>query len=149
MSRPQDGDATPGGPAFWIAAVIGLGIAGFGLAGLLRNVHGEALTSWAKLFAGGLIAHDGLVVPVVALIGVLLVKLLPAWSRPPLQAGLVVSALVLVVAFPLVGPDARLANNPSLLPADYDRDLLIVLGAVWLAAAALLVGARRGERRSR
>lgn len=133
MRREQQ----PSGAAFWIAAAVGLAVIGFGVAGLLRNVDGDALKSFATLFAGGLIVHDGVVAPLVALLSLPLVRLLPRWARPPLQAGLVVTALVLVIAFPLVVPgDTRLANNPSLLPGDYDRGLLIVLGCVWMVTAA-------------
>lgn len=146
-ARPGDDD--PAGPAFWIAATIGLAIVAFGVAGLLRNVDGPALTSWATLLAGGLIVHDGVVAPAVALLSLLLVRLLPQWSRPPLQAGLVVSALVLVIAFPLVGPDGtRLANNPSLLPQDYDRNLLVVLVLIWTVTLALTARAWRVRSRA-
>lgn len=143
MRRESD----PSGPFFWSAAAVGLAVVAFGVAGLLRNVHGEALLSWATLFAGGLIAHDGIAAPLVGLLSLLLVRLLPRWARPPLTAGLVVSALVLVIAFPLVYPDdTRLANNPSLLPGHYDRALLGVIACVWVVTLALLVRAWRSHR---
>lgn len=144
MRREDD----PSGPVFWAAAAVGLAIVAFGVAGLLRNVDGEALTSWAMLFAGGLILHDGVVAPLVALLSLALVRLLPAWARPPLQAGLVVTALVLAVAVPLVAPaDTRLANNPSLLPGVYDRNLLLVLAPVWLATLVAVALAHRAAMR--
>lgn len=138
----------PSGPLFWTAAAIGLALVAFGLVGLLRAVDGEALRSWATLLAAGLVVHDAILAPLVTLVGLLLARLLPRWARPPLLAGLVVSAIVLVVAFPLVWPEhTRLANNRSLLPGDYDRALLLVLAAVWLVALSLCATAWRARRR--
>ena len=96
------GDADLSGRRFWIPAALGLGIVGFGIAGLLRNVHGTALLSWAKLLAGGLALHDGIALPLVAVLGAVLVRLLPARRRAPLQGALFVSAVVMLVAIPVV-----------------------------------------------
>ena len=135
------------GRRFWICAVLGLGIVGFGIAGLLRNVHGPALQSWAKLIAGGLVLHDGIALPLVALLAAVLVRLLPARPRAPLQGALVVSAIVALVAFPVVSGKGRLANNPSLLPSDhYGANLLGVLAVVWAVALVLALWPRRGRR---
>lgn len=139
--------AEPGGALFWLATAVGLALVGVGAAGLLRDLPGPALRSWATLFAGGLIAHDLIAAPLVALVSLLLVRLLPAWARPPLQAGLIVTALVAVVAFPLVVPDGRIPGNPSLLPDDYGRNLALLLAAVWLVTLAGL--ARAARRRAR
>jgi hypothetical protein len=143
-------ESEPSGPVFWIAAAVGLSLVAFGVAGLLRNLDGEALRSWATLFGGGLLVHDGIVAPAAGLLSLLLVRLLPRWARPTLTAGLIVSALVLVIALPLVYPDdTRLANNPSLLPGDYDRALIVVLALVWTVTLALLACARLTRSRRR
>ena len=142
-SRPRPHEADPGGPRFWALAAVGLAIVAFGVAGLLRNVHGAALLSWAKLLAGGLVLHDGLAAPLVALLGVVLARLLPAGVRAPVQGALVVSAVVLLIALPVVDGAGRLANNPSLLPSHhYGANALGVLGVVWLVALALVVRAQ-------
>ncbi len=141
MTSHDDG---PGGRVFWSAAAVGLAIVGFGVAGLLRNVHGPALLSWAKLLAGGLVVHDGIAAPLVAVVAVLLARLVPARLRAPLQGALVVSVLVLLVAIPVASGAGRLPNNPSLLPSHhYGANVLGLLAAVWLVALALAARAWR------
>jgi len=131
----------PGGAIFWIAAVLGLGIVGFGLAGLLRNVPvGPQRTSWGAFLIGSLAAHDALLAPVVAVLSLVLVRFLPARIRPPLQAGLAISAVVALIAIPLLGGWGRRPHDPTLLPdGDYWGNLLIVLAVVWGVAVAVAI----------
>ena len=49
--------------------------------------------------------------------------------------------------WPFVRRYGEVPTNPSALPNDYTRGLLIVLAAVWLVAVALLVHAGRSIRR--
>ena len=79
-----------------------------------------------------LIGHDLIVLPVAIAVGALLTRRLPAWARHWAQAGLAVSAIVAVVSVPLLLGVGRIADNPSRLPLNYPRGLLLVLGAVWL-----------------
>lgn len=146
-AAPADRAApAPAGARFWACAAAGLALVAFGLAGLLRDLSGPQLTSWAAVFLGGLLAHDLVVAPAVALLSLLVARRVPAPVRAPVQAGLVVSALVVAVAVPVVGGWGRLATNPSLLPQDYARNLLVVLACVWLVVAALAWRARRRPR---
>ncbi|HET6448477.1 MAG TPA: hypothetical protein VFG31_05140 [Conexibacter sp.] len=143
-TRPREDDL--GGPRFWITAAVGLAIVAFGIAGLLRNVHDDARLSWAKLLLGGIVAHDGIALPLVALLSVALVRVVPAHVRPPLQGALVVSVVVVLVALPVLTDAGRLSNNPSLLPSHrYGTHVLAILGVVWLCA--LLLAIARGRRR--
>jgi hypothetical protein len=100
-----------------------------------------------------LIAHDGALLPVFLLVGALVHRLVPARQRAVVQAGLIASAAVTVVALPLTLGRGRLADNPSALPRDYLRGLLTVLALVWLAVAVTLVvrsiRARRASRMTR
>jgi hypothetical protein len=139
-------DDTPSGAAFWICAVFGLGLIAFGIGGLLTNIEGPALTSWLKVFLGGLIAHDALFAPLVVLGSVLLTRVVPRAVRAPVQGALIVSCALIVVAVPVVGGFGRLANNPSLLPSnDYGLRLALALAAVWAITAAIaIIRLRRG-----
>lgn len=98
-----------------------------------------------------LVLHDGVLLPAVIAVGVLVHRVVPAPYRAVVQAALVASAAVTLVALPLVLGYGRIADNPSALPRDYGRGLLTVLAAVWLAAAVALAvlsrrhGRRRGE----
>lgn len=133
---------------FWPMMIAGMALSAYGLAGLLGDVRVGDVMSWLTYFGGGLLLHDLVWAPLVALGSVALVRVLPARVRPILQGALIVSATVLLVAYPVVSGGGRLPNNPSLLPLDYPRNLVVVLLAVWvvaglLIARAVLVGLRR------
>ncbi|MDQ3676275.1 MAG: hypothetical protein M3401_05635 [Actinomycetota bacterium] len=133
--------------AFWPMTIAGMALSAYGLVGLLRDERVADSMSWLTFFAGGLLAHDLVWAPLVALGSVALVRIGPARVRPVLQGALIVSATVLLVAYPVVRGDGRLANNPSILPLDYPRNLVIVLVAVWAVAGVLIVRAALSQRR--
>jgi hypothetical protein len=136
----------PSGRAFWVCSAIGTAIAVFGAWGLLRNIQGPALMSWAKTVVGGLVVHDLLLAPVIVVAWVLVVRVVPRRVRPAVQGGLIVSGVLVAIAIPVVRGSGRLANNPSLLPsAHYGSRLLAVLAVVWAVTA--LAALRRPSRR--
>jgi len=81
--------------------------------------------------------------PLVALGSVVLVRVVPARARSVVQGALIVTATVLLVAYPMVNGGGRLPDNPSILPLDYPRNLVIVLVVVWAITAMLVVRAAR------
>ncbi|MFJ6719271.1 MULTISPECIES: hypothetical protein [unclassified Streptomyces] len=84
---------------------------------------------------GALVLHDGVIAPLVLGVG-LLVAALPA--RGLSRGALLTGGAVLLVALPLlVRPGSP--PNPSALPLPYGRNLLLVLGAVAVAAGLLAV----------
>ena len=87
--------------------------------------------------AAVLVAHDGLLLPAVLAVGALFARYLPPDARALVQAGLIVSAAVAVVAIPLVLGYGRPSDNPSDLPLDYPRGLLLTLAAIWATVAVL------------
>lgn len=130
--------------AFWIGSAVGTAIAGFGVWGLLHNLHGPALTSWLKTFAGGLVVHDGFFAPLVVAGAFLLVRVVPRSVRGPVQGALIVSGALIAISVPVVGGYGRLANNPSILPSHhYGARLLAILAVVWAIAAVVAVVQRR------
>ena len=74
-------------------------------------------------------AHDALLVPAVLLAGVAASR---AGQWP--KAALIVAALVTLATLPTVLALGRRADNPSILPLDYGRGLLLVLTAIGLVA---------------
>lgn len=58
----------------------------------------------------------------------------PGRARAPVQAALIATAAVTIVALPLGFGYGRLADNPSALPRDYPLGLALVLATIWLAA---------------
>ena len=140
---------TPGGRAFWILAVIGTTVIVFGLAGLLRNAAQTVPSSWATFFAGGLLVSDFVVLPAVALAGVVISRIVPAATRATVQGALLVSGALILVAIPVLSGRGRNPNNPSILPdSDYAGELAILLAIVWGVTAALLLIRARARRTS-
>ncbi len=101
------------------------------------------------------VLHDGLLLPLFLVAGLLVHRLVPPRPRAIVQAALIVTASVTLVALPLVLGYGRTADNPSALPLDYGRGLLLTLVVIWLAAAvaagALLIrsAGRAAPRRGR
>jgi hypothetical protein len=87
--------------------------------------------------------HDGVLLPAFIGVGALVHRFVPGRARAPVQAALIATAAVTVVALPLVLGYGRLADNPSALPRDYPLGLAIVLTTIWLAAGVCWVAPRR------
>jgi hypothetical protein len=142
------GEPSPRRVGLWIGVALGAPVMAFGVGGLLHNAHGTRPTTWLRWFVEFLILHDGLLVPATIVAGFLLARLAPARIRPPLQAATIVTVPLALASIPVLGGYGRLANNPSLVPLDYGRNLAIVVGAVW-AAALVAVAIRLAARQRR
>jgi hypothetical protein len=81
--------------------------------------------------AGGVIAHDAVVAPLVVLLAVVVLPRLPSWSRAPAVAGFVVLMSVTLLAVPALGRFGARDDVPSLLNRPY--------GVLWLGFAALVL----------
>ncbi len=124
--------------SFWVALVPGGVMIAVGCRGLLEVTDGIALWSAARWFVGGALAHDLLVSPAVCLVGLLAVRWLPDRIRGPVQAALVASGAVAVVAYPMVRGYGVTPGEPSFLSRNYTVSLLILWGAIWLLAAIVV-----------
>jgi hypothetical protein len=121
-----------------VLTALGVAVLAFGVGGLVVNADVTVPSNWALYVLGGLALHDGLLIPLVAVGGVVLARLVPARLRPPVQGGFIVSASLLLVAIPPWTGRGALPGNDSLLPQDYGPNLLIVLGVVWALVAVLV-----------
>ncbi|MBA2558319.1 MAG: hypothetical protein H0V07_00215 [Propionibacteriales bacterium] len=123
----------------------------FGLAALGAGalVYGGWLTwglgagSWlalAKWLAGGVIAHDLLLAPIVVVLGVVTVRLVPAYARAPVAVAAIIWGTLTVVAIPVLGGFGADPTLPSLLDRPYLSSWLILtaLMVVGVAAASLV-----------
>lgn len=123
---------------------LGGGLIAAGFAGLVVDAGLTDPLGWALWFGGLIAAHDGVLVPLVLLTGVAVGRL----RRPfPVRAGLTVAAALSLVALPMVAGIGRRADNPSLLPLDYGRNLLVVLGLIALVTALTVIAGRLRRRR--
>lgn len=134
-TRPTPGRALTG--------AAGLALIAVGLHGVATDVD---VAGWAVWFAGPVLAHDAVLVPAVLVAGRLTGRL-PAPARTPVRAALAAAGCVTLIALPLVLGHGRRADVPSRLPLPYDRNLIIVLTAIAVAAALVaavrLLNARR------
>jgi hypothetical protein len=119
-----------------------LGVATIGYGGW-RLVHLLASTtarrSWATFFLGSLVGHDFLLAPLVVLAGVLLARLLPSLVKAPVQAGLIVTGVLVLVEWPFVRRYGIRPDTPSALPRNYAHGLLLVLALVWAVIAGWVI----------
>jgi hypothetical protein len=134
-------DPEPRGRLFWPAVFIGGGVMAFGVSGALSEAKYTVPTDFVRWFLGAALAHDLILAPLVAMVGVGLVRFLPPGLRRFIQAGLVISALVTLFALPFVLGLGKRVDNPSALPGDYGEGLLWTLTAVWLGVGAVALGA--------
>ena len=132
----------------WLLYLLGVAAVAYGGYELLvtaGKTHPPAAAIW---FAGGVVAHDAVFVPVVLLGAAAVVRFVPRVARPVVQSALFVSGSVFLVALPLVWGLGGNAGNPSTNPLPYGRNLAIVLAVVWAVAAVLVVRRVLRARRS-
>ncbi len=118
--------------AVGIAAVL------FGLRGLIT---GGAATNWpqpAIWLVLGVLAHDLILVPTVAAVGWMLARAVPRAVRGVVRGGLLVAAVVTLVALPVLSGKGD-PRNPSLTPLDYPRNWLLVLAGITVVTTVLVI----------
>ncbi|MBX3286611.1 MAG: hypothetical protein KF703_14780 [Actinobacteria bacterium] len=123
------------GPSFWLAVAFGGYLVWVG-ASYLWDAQRENLRSIGTWFVGGALALDLLLVPLAAVVGLGLRRVVPAWAWPAVRAALLATAVLAGYSWPLVTDRGGQPDNPTLRPRDYDRGLLVALAAVWLLAGA-------------
>jgi hypothetical protein len=127
-------------------AVAGVCAVGYGGYGWLADNRAD-LFGWLAFLAAGAVAHDLIVLPVAALAGLLVARVLPAWACRPVQGGLFASAVLTALALPFVLGFGRLPDNPSALPQRYGAGLLVILAGIWTVALAMAFVNRYNFRR--
>ena len=134
-------------PLFWGLTLAGLAVMGFGLYGIVRfqgtgilDVRVRQMATWV---VGAIIVHDLVFAPLVLAVGRGLRWVRPRALRAPLQAGLAASALVTLLAYPLIRGYGVRGGDPSRLPLNYTVGYLALLAVIWLGCA--LWAWRRGR----
>jgi hypothetical protein len=141
----------PQGAGFWVAAVVGLGVIGFGVRGILTHAEGTEPPEFAKWVVGADLLHDFVLAPLVCLVAAAVARFLPARVRAPVGSGLIATAFVVAVGWaPLRGYGrATVPDNPTVQPLDYTTAVATVLAVVWAVVALWLAVAWRRGRRGR
>lgn len=142
----EPAEQTSGGFWFWPGIVAGVGIMLYGLQGLMRESN---LTHPPNLFVyylGGAIIHDGLVAPIVTLIGWSLKRFVPKKIWPEVRGVLFAAAVIGLYSWPFVHGYGRRPDNPSILPNNYAVGLVdVLLFVMVIAAGVAIVRARRSR----
>lgn len=95
-----------------------------------RTVNAVQGAAW---FLAGPLIHDGVVAPAVGITGLVLTRIVPQPWRTPVITGVVLSAVLTLVAIPLLWRPYGTAVNPGLHDRNYGAGLAIALGTVWVA----------------
>jgi len=138
----DDGYPTAYPKLFWVGLFVGWVVIAVGVRGLLVNEDSPMPTDppgWALLLLKSNLVHDFVLVPAVLLVGAAVARVVPTEVRAPIQAGLIATGVIVLFAFPFVRGYGVKRDNPTVLPQNYGRGLLIVLGVVWAVTAALAV----------
>lgn len=122
---------------------IALGLAGgllvtFGLFRLVTELDTGDLVVLGVWLAAAVALHDGLIAPITVGTGVALTRI-PPRARRYLQGGLIVGALITVIAVPLIGRQDTQPAAKALLLRDYTANLFLLLGLTAAVAVVLYV----------
>jgi hypothetical protein len=130
-----------------VVGAVALGLIGFGVRGLVGDPHVD--TVWPILWwlVGTLVLHDAVLAPLLILGGLALSRALPARVREVVRGGLLIALVVSLVATPLMLRQGA-SENPTVLPLDYTRNWLLVLGAIAVVTTVLALATawRRRDR---
>ena len=129
-----------------LLGALGVAVATYG-GWLLLQEDLSDLVDTAVWLAGGVVLHDFVLVPLTLLLGLALVRLLPANLRAPVGGGLVVLGTVTLMAVPVLGGWGANADNPTILDRNYPVGWLVVAGVTMLVVVVTIVlraGGRSG-----
>ena len=131
----------------WLFVLPGLAAVLYGVYGLLTAGSRVPLGSWLTWFVGSALLHDLVIAPLWIGLGWLAARFLPAAARPAVVVGAAVTGVLTLVALPWVLGVGADPANPSFLPRDYGRNLLLVdVGVLIVAALWATVATRRARR---
>ncbi len=126
-----------------VLAVAGIGLGLYGAGRLLTDVNWSSLVLVGLWLILALVIHDGLLSPAVVAVAALLGRI-PPRARRFLQFGLIMAALVTVIALPMINQQGRQPPSKALLQQDYGINLAILLAII--AAGSLAAYAVRVAR---
>jgi hypothetical protein len=127
-----------------VLAVAGVSLGTLGVGRLLTQIPSHSLVLLVAWLIGAIIVHDGIVSPLVLTIGWLLRRFVPDRSRGYLQAGLIMGALVTIIAIPMIHLRNSQPAVKAILRQNFAGNLTLLLGII--AAGTLVLYAIRVAR---
>lgn len=91
---------------------------------------------WVRWWVSAAVVHDVVVAPAAVAVGWLVARFAPRAVKAPLQAGLVLTAVLVAVSWPALRGYGRIPSNPTYLPRPYGTGLALSLLVVWLGCGA-------------
>jgi hypothetical protein len=113
-----------------VLAIVGVGVGTYGIFQLLTQVPRQTLLLLVVWLIAALIIHAGLLSPVVVGIGAALRRYVPDRGRRYLQFGLIMAAMVTVIAVPLIYRANTQPPAKALLLQDFGINLTVLLAAI-------------------
>jgi hypothetical protein len=113
-----------------ILAVAGIGLGLFGVFRLVTEIGVHSLMVLALWMLAALAIHDGILSPTVVAVGTALRRLVPDRARRYLQIALIMSALITVIAVPMIFLRGSQPRAKALLLRDYGANLSLLIGIV-------------------
>lgn len=92
------------------------------------------LPGFASWWLAGPLVVDLLLMPTVVVVGVAMARFLPARWRRPIEAATLITALLILVAAPVLSGLGRRPDNQSLLDRDYLAGFAALVAIVWVLA---------------
>lgn len=126
-----------------VGLAVGVPVIAFGIRGVIVDAADTHPAELARWIVGLAVVNDLLVIPAAIAVGFGLRRITPAWLWPAVRAGLLATAVLGAVAWPLVRGYGEDPANPSLFPRSYGTGLLAAVAVVWLVALAWGLVARR------
>jgi hypothetical protein len=129
-----------------LAGCVVMAYGGWGLLASHAVPHTANLLVW---LAASVLGHDAVIAPVVFALCWAGARLLPPWAKPWAAGALLAGGCAFLVGLAALLGKGR-DSNPTVLPLDYGRNILVVLLAVAVTAAAAAGGstAVRAARRA-
>jgi hypothetical protein len=113
-----------------VLAVVGVVVGTYGIFQLLTQLPRQTLVLLALWLIAALIIHDGLLSPAVVGVGSVLRRYVPDRGRRYLQFGLIMAAMVTVIAVPLIYRANTQPPAKALLLQDFGINLTVLLAAI-------------------
>jgi hypothetical protein len=113
-----------------VLGVVGIGLGTYGISQLLTQLPPQTLMLLALWLIAALIIHDGLLSPAVVGVGAALRRYVPERGRRYLQFGLIMAAMVTVIAVPLIYRAHTQPPAKALLLQDFGINLTVLLAAI-------------------
>jgi hypothetical protein len=126
-----------------VLGVAGIALGLFGIGRLVTQIPMASLVGLGLWLIAALVIHDGILSPLVLAVGALVARV-PPRGRRYLQAGLIMSAMVTVLAIPMIYRAGSEPASKALLDQNFSGNLAVLLGVI--GGATLLAYAIRVAR---